>query len=138
MENIGTFYFSELSQSIRTYVHRRASNHLADPSSLVSLQEGAAELSFTARIEGAHSDRAASASKKDGPVAPSPFQACSFHSHRNGTRVGPTARNVLTRPPTGTPRRAISPSEALLLLKPLLRGVAKAALYCTHRATLTF
>ncbi len=27
---------------------------------------GAARLSFTARIEGAHSDRAASASKKDG------------------------------------------------------------------------
>ena len=26
-----------------------------------------------------------------------------------------TARNFLTRPPTGTPRRAISPSEALLI-----------------------
>jgi hypothetical protein len=26
-----------------------------------------------------------------------------------------TARNFLTRPPTGMPRRAISPSEALLI-----------------------
>jgi hypothetical protein len=40
---------------------------------------GAAGLSFTARIEGAHSDRAASASKKDGLAAPlPPFQARSF------------------------------------------------------------
>ena len=34
---------------------------------------GAARLSFTARIEGAHSDRAASASKKDGLAVPPPF-----------------------------------------------------------------
>jgi hypothetical protein len=33
---------------------------------------GAARLSFTARIEGAHSDRAASASKKDGLAVPLP------------------------------------------------------------------
>ncbi len=33
---------------------------------------GAVRLSFTARIEGAHSDRAASASKKDGLAAPLP------------------------------------------------------------------
>ena len=33
---------------------------------------GVARLSFTARIEGAHSDRAASASKKDGLAAPLP------------------------------------------------------------------
>src|SRR5687767_1651396 len=33
---------------------------------------GAARLSFTARIEGAHADRAASASKKDGRAAPLP------------------------------------------------------------------
>ena len=32
----------------------------------------AARLSFTARIEGAHSDRAASASKKDGLAVPLP------------------------------------------------------------------
>ena len=39
---------------------------------------GTARLSFTARIEGAHSDRAASASKKDGlaaPLPPSPFSS---------------------------------------------------------------
>src|SRR6266850_7242857 len=41
--------------------------------------KGAARLSFTARIEGAHSDRAASASKKDGLAVPlPPFQARSF------------------------------------------------------------
>ncbi len=33
---------------------------------------GAARLFFTARIEGAHSDRAASVSKKNGLVAPYP------------------------------------------------------------------
>jgi hypothetical protein len=33
---------------------------------------GAVRLSFTARIEGAHSDRAASASKKDGLAVPLP------------------------------------------------------------------
>ncbi len=38
-----------------------------------SPSRGAARLSFTARIEGAHSDRAASASKKDGLAAPLPF-----------------------------------------------------------------
>jgi len=42
------------------------------PSSLVSLQKGVARLSFIARIEGAHSDREASASKKDGLAAPLP------------------------------------------------------------------
>ena len=36
------------------------------------LKMGAAGLSFTARIEGAHSDRAASASKKDGLAVPLP------------------------------------------------------------------
>ena len=62
----------------------------------------------------------------------------------------PTARNFLTRPPTGTPRRAISPGEGLLrprvaraqkiislhpslCSKHLLRGVAEVALYCAHR-----
>jgi hypothetical protein len=45
---------------------------------------GAARLYFTARIEGAHSDRAASASKKDGLAVPlPPFQAHSF-SLRDG------------------------------------------------------
>jgi hypothetical protein len=46
---------------------------------------GAARLSFTARIEGAHSDRAASASKKDGLAIPAyPFQARSFLSPAGG------------------------------------------------------
>src|SRR6185295_1104731 len=45
----------------------------------LSLLRGAARLSFTARIEGAHSDRAASASKKDGLAVPlPPFQARSL------------------------------------------------------------
>jgi hypothetical protein len=42
------------------------------PSLLVSLLKGAARLFFTARIDRAHSDRARSASKKDGLTAPSP------------------------------------------------------------------
>ena len=46
-----------------------------------------------------------------------------------------TARNFLTRPPTGTPRRATSPSEALPILCTSLRGVATAALYCAHRTS---
>jgi hypothetical protein len=49
-----------------------------------------------------------------------------------------TARDFLTRPPTGTPRRAMSPGEGLPILYfslPLFRGVAEAALYCAHRAT---
>ena len=74
--------------------HIRASksiHNLAGPSLLVSLKEGTARLSFTARIEEAHSDCAASASKKDGLAAPSSLQARSFHSPGNGTRVGPTA-----------------------------------------------
>ena len=134
-----------------------------------------ARLPFTARIEGAHSDRAASASKKDGLAAPLPIrlrpcvarahlnylylslegvaEAALYCAHRTSTvlpcafceheghlaslpysstfypigravRVIPTApverdyrcslaRNFLTRPSTGTPRRAISPSEGL-------------------------
>src|SRR5207237_8530492 len=34
----------------------------------------------------------------------------------------PTARNVLTRPPTGTPRRAICPGEGLLVFPISLSG----------------
>ena len=40
------------------------------PSLLGPLLEGAARLSFTARIDRAHSDRARFASKKDGLAAP--------------------------------------------------------------------
>jgi hypothetical protein len=63
-----------------------------------------------------------------------------------------TARSFFTRPPTGMPGRAINPGEGLLRprvaraqkitglhpflrSKYLLRGVAKAALYCTHRTS---
>ena len=35
--------------------------------------------------------------------------------------------------PTGTPRRAISPSEGLPILSTSLKGVAEAALCCAHR-----
>src|SRR5438477_10008888 len=60
---------------------------------------GAARLSFTARIEGAHSDCAASASKKDGLAAPRPiFQhsampliwcAISGHGYGHAAQVVP-------------------------------------------------
>jgi hypothetical protein len=51
---------------------------------------GAARLSFTARIEGAHSDRAASASKKDGLAVPlSPFSGRAFREHRTYVGVIP-------------------------------------------------
>jgi hypothetical protein len=49
--------------------------HRSPPACLfnpISSPRGVARLSFTARIEGAHSDRAASASKKDGLAAPLP------------------------------------------------------------------
>jgi len=70
VENKRIFYFSGLPQSIYIYAHRRASNHLALPSSLVFLQGGVARLSFTARIGRAPFHRARSASKKDGLAAP--------------------------------------------------------------------
>ena len=70
----------------------------------------------TAPVERAHSDRAHSASERDHP-------GCSFYSIvmllilflllAGRPDRSPTARNFLTRPPTGTPRRAISPSEGL-------------------------
>jgi len=43
------------------------------------------------------------------------FQACSLSLQGWGL-ISPTARNVLTRPPIGTPRRANSPGEGLLIL----------------------
>ena len=46
-----------------------------------------------------------------------------------------TARGFLTRPPTGTPRRALSPGEGLPVRQPQFKGVAKAALYCAHRTS---
>src|SRR4249920_3872761 len=59
---------------------------------------GATRLSFTARIEGAHSDRAASASKKDGLAVPlPPFQACSFFSTERWPGSVPTCARR-TRP----------------------------------------
>ena len=62
----------------------RASNEALPIDFPHSALRGAARLSFTARIEGAHSDRAASASKKDGLAVPlPPFQARSF-SLRDG------------------------------------------------------
>ncbi len=54
---------------------------------------------------------------------------------RDGAGLPSTARHFFTRPPTGTPRRAISPREGLLILIPLLRGAAKATLYCAHRTS---
>ena len=48
---------------------------------------GAARLSFTARIEGAHPDRAASPSKKDGLASPSPTSS-------------PPAPETILRPPS--------------------------------------
>jgi hypothetical protein len=45
---------------------------------------GAARLSFTARIEGAHSDRAASASKKDGLAVSLPLFQARLFSLRDG------------------------------------------------------
>jgi len=63
------------------------------------------------------------------------FLIALFPSAGGGLAESPTARNFLTRPPTGTPRRAISPSEGLPILYALCKGVAKAALYCAYRAT---
>ena len=54
------------------------------PSLLVCLQQGVAGLSFTARVERAHSYRARSASKKDGLVAPCPFLPSSLVSPQGG------------------------------------------------------
>jgi hypothetical protein len=47
-------------------------DHQVACSILATAPRGAARLSFTARIEGARSDRAVSASKKNGLVAPFP------------------------------------------------------------------
>jgi hypothetical protein len=72
------FYLDGLDRSQRARVERDHSDfpHFA--------LKGAARLSITARIEGAHSDRAASASKKDGLAVPLPlFQARSL-SPRDG------------------------------------------------------
>lgn len=53
----------------------------SDPYSKFFLR-GAVRLSFTARIEGAHSDRAASASKKDGLAVPlPPFRGRALREH---------------------------------------------------------
>jgi len=40
---------------------------------------------------------------------------------QDGSDESPAARNVFTRPPTGTPRRALSPGEGLQFAKPLFR-----------------
>ena len=62
-----------------------------------------------------------STSVKGFKVRPAEYERPPVHGRRHGYRsssssegVGgmiPTARNLLTRPPTGTPRRAMSPSE---------------------------
>ena len=52
--------------------------------------KGVAGLSFTARIGRAHSDRARSASKKDGPAAPFPsFSGRALSEHKRLTRLPP-------------------------------------------------
>ena len=67
----------------------------------------AGRLSFTARIEGAHSDRAASASKKDRLAVPlPPFRGRALREHGR------------------------SSGSILLLFHHLSKGVTKAALYC--------
>ena len=65
-----------LQESVLTDPQLRASNECLLFPSLHHHNfspKGVARLSFTARIEGAHSDRAASASKKDGLAAPYPL-----------------------------------------------------------------
>ncbi|HMI38927.1 MAG TPA: hypothetical protein VK500_03410, partial [Nitrospiraceae bacterium] len=76
--------------------------------------KGVAGLSFTARIGRAPFHRARSASKKDGLAAPYP---------------------TLLRPRVARAQKIIR-LHPLLCSKHLLRGVAKAALYCAHRATM--
>ena len=75
---------------------------------------GVARLAFTARIERAHFHRARSASKKGTWLLSSHLSKPVSPSLRGRPAWAPTARNYLTRPPIGTPRRAISPSEGLL------------------------
>ena len=56
MDNIGAFYFSELSRSIRTDAHRRRSSiELILPSSLAYFFKGQPDRSSIARVERAHS-----------------------------------------------------------------------------------
>jgi hypothetical protein len=75
--------------------------------------KGVAGLSFTARIGRARFHRARSASKKDGLAAPYPTLL--------RLRVARAQKIIRLHP--------------LLCSKNLLRGVAKAALYCANRAT---
>ena len=61
---------SELLQTLFRFNRRENHNVLLSPT---YPSAGAASLSFTARIERAHSDRARSASKKDGWLLPIPL-----------------------------------------------------------------
>ena len=85
-----------------------------------------------------------------GAVGHTGFPNLSFSFLGGGLVESPTARNFLTRPPTGRyfspalpsdcfvidfPRRAIIPSEGLPILYTSMKGVAKAALYCAHRTS---
>ena len=84
-------------------------------------KRGAARLSFTARIEGAHSDCAASASKKDGLAVPlTPFQACSFLCSRESLELSFTAR--IERAQFYRARSA-SKKDSLAIPYPPLEGV---------------
>ena len=90
-------------------------------------------LSFTARIEGAHSDRAASASKKDGLTVPSHpseatrcantfvnqwlVQACSFSLQGWGLIDLP-----LRASNEGLLRPRVARAQKIISLHPLLRG----------------
>jgi len=81
--------FSSLGRA-RMLVYVRPSNEALPIDFPHFALRGAARLSFTARIEGAHSDRAASASKKDGLAVPlPPFSGRAFREHRTNVGVLP-------------------------------------------------
>jgi hypothetical protein len=66
------FEFLSIVMNFRTCVNEASQDKTASITSdfFQFALGGTARLSFTARIEGAHSDRAASASKNDGLAAP--------------------------------------------------------------------
>ena len=60
----------------------------------------------------------------------------SLHTLLKGGWDDPNCARYSTHPTLSAPRRALSQASAFLFSLLLFRGVAKAALYCAHRATL--